>query len=313
VDEVLRALADPSRRFLLDRLNQRNGQTLRELCADLDMARQSVSKHLAVLEAANLVTTLWRGREKLHFLNPAPISEIAERWIDRYDQPRVHALADLKKVLEEPAVDKPAFVYTTYMNTTPKRLWQALTDPAFTQRYWGVTLDTEWSTGDIVVFTIDGVRVADPAQVVLESEPYRRLSYTWHGFTPEWAAKAGRSEKERARMAAEPRSRVAFDIEEVGPLVKLTVIHDGFEADGLVLQSISTGWPQVLSNLKTLLETGDVLPTGPATAWRWPRRRRRRTEAASNPEGRPGPTDFCSARSLAACACGSRSTTLGRT
>ena len=273
MDEVFRALGDPSRRALLDRLNERNGQTLRDLCAGLDMARQSVSKHLAVLESANLITTAWRGREKLHFLNPAPISEISERWIDHYDQQRVHALADLKKALEGPVVDKPAFVYTTYINTTPQRLWHALTDPAFTQRYWGVTFDTDWSTGETVVFTIDGVRIADPAQVVLESEPYRRLCYTWHSFTPEWAANGGHSEADRARMAGEPRSKVAFDIEQVGPLVKLTVIHDGFEADSLVLQSVSTGWPQVLSSLKTLLETGEILPTGSAV-------RTRKTERA---------------------------------
>src|ERR1700751_1772598 len=97
IDEVFKALADPSRRLLLDSLNTRNGQNLQELCAGLSMARQSVSKHLAVLEAANLVTTVWRGREKLHYLNAAPINEIAERWINRYEQGRVHALADLKR------------------------------------------------------------------------------------------------------------------------------------------------------------------------------------------------------------------------
>src|SRR6201997_1771657 len=100
MDEVFRALADASRRRLLDSLNSRNGQTLRELCAGLDMARQSVSKHLAVLEEATLVTTVRRGREKLHYLNAAPISDIAERWISRYDAGRVTALADLKKALE---------------------------------------------------------------------------------------------------------------------------------------------------------------------------------------------------------------------
>src|ERR1700746_1397378 len=89
MDEVFRALADPGRRQLLDSLNARNGQTLRELCADMGMARQSVSKHLAVLERANLVSTVWRGREKLHYLNPAPINDISERWIDRYEQRRV--------------------------------------------------------------------------------------------------------------------------------------------------------------------------------------------------------------------------------
>src|SRR5215216_1566547 len=120
IDAVFKALADPSRRQLLDSLNSRNGQTLRELCAGLHMTRQSVSKHLAVLEAANLVTTVRRGREKLHYLNAAPINEIGERWITRYDQARVHALADLKRALEEDTtVDKPSFVYTTYIRTTP--------------------------------------------------------------------------------------------------------------------------------------------------------------------------------------------------
>src|SRR5437870_2679194 len=117
MDDVFRALADPHRRQLLDRLNARNGQMLRELCADLDMTRQAVSKHLAVLEAALLVTSVRRGREKLHYLNPAPIHEIADRWIHRYDRARVEALADLKRALEDTAMDttdKPEFVYTTY-------------------------------------------------------------------------------------------------------------------------------------------------------------------------------------------------------
>src|ERR1700722_19959663 len=96
VDEAFRALADPSRRRLLDSLNGRNGQSLKQLCGELAMARQSVSKHLAVLEAANLVTTVWRGREKFHYLNVEPINAIAERWINRYHRERVKALADLK-------------------------------------------------------------------------------------------------------------------------------------------------------------------------------------------------------------------------
>src|ERR1700682_2508705 len=102
MDEVVRALADPSRRLLLDSLNTRSGQNLHELCAGLSMARQSVSKHLAVLEAANLVTTVWRGREKLHYLNAVPINAIAERWINQYDRQHVRPLADLKTALEEP-------------------------------------------------------------------------------------------------------------------------------------------------------------------------------------------------------------------
>ena len=100
MDEVFRALADPSRRKLLDELYKSNGQTLNELCEDLDMTRQAVTKHLALLEAANLVATVWRGREKLHYLNPAPLHEIYERWISKYERRRLQALSDLKKRLE---------------------------------------------------------------------------------------------------------------------------------------------------------------------------------------------------------------------
>jgi DNA-binding transcriptional ArsR family regulator len=100
MDAVFRALADRSRRRLLDRLRARNGQSLNELCEGLDMTRQAVTKHLAILEAANLVATAKRGREKLHFLNPIPINEIAERWIGKYERGRVRALAELKKTLE---------------------------------------------------------------------------------------------------------------------------------------------------------------------------------------------------------------------
>jgi DNA-binding transcriptional ArsR family regulator len=118
-DDVFKALADASRRELLDRLNARNGQTLQELCAGLDMARQSVSKHLAVLEAAGLVVIVWRGREKLHYLNPAPINDIAERWIKQYDRSRVRALADLKEALEETSWEQPSS--STAHTSKPRR------------------------------------------------------------------------------------------------------------------------------------------------------------------------------------------------
>ena len=264
MDEVFRALSDPSRRRLLDRLNRRGGQTLRELCAGLDMARQSVSKHLAILEDAGLVTTVRRGREKLHYLNAAPISEIAERWISRYDQQRVDALSDLKKALEGTAMSRPEFVYTTYIRTTPEQLWHGLTDPAFTRRYWGLAWESDWTPGSAVTLRLDknDVAIADPAQVVLESAPYRRLSYTWHSFTPEWAAAYDVSDNHLAKVAAEPRSKVTFDIEPLGDYVRLTVVHDGFEPGSAVLPGITQGWPLVISSLKTLLETGDVLPAG---------------------------------------------------
>jgi DNA-binding transcriptional ArsR family regulator/uncharacterized protein YndB with AHSA1/START domain len=263
MDEVFKALADPSRRELLDSLNRRNGQTLRELCAGLDMARQSVSKHLAVLEAANLVTTVWRGREKLHYLNAQPISAIADRWISRYDQARVRALADLKTALEENQMDKPEFVYATYISTTPERLWQALTEPAFTQRYWSTTFITDWAPGSAMTWDNHGVEITDAEQVVVESDPFRRLSYTWHTFTPELAKRFDWDEEFRAKIASEPRSKVTFDIEPAGEgVVKLTVVHDGFGPGSTVAEMISGGWPAVVASLKTLLETGDPLPMG---------------------------------------------------
>ena len=101
MDAVFKALADPSRRQLLDRLHQCNGQTLTGLCTHLDMTRQAVTKHLRWLERANLVATVWHGREKLHYLNPVPLHEIYERWIGKYERPRLQAFSDLKKSLEE--------------------------------------------------------------------------------------------------------------------------------------------------------------------------------------------------------------------
>ena len=258
MDVVFRALADPGRRRLLDSLNVRSGQTLRELCAEMDMARQSVSKHLAVLQEANLVTTVWRGREKLHYLNAAPITEISDRWINRYEQPRVDALTDLKHALENPSMEKPSFVYTTYIHTTPERLWEALTSSAFTERYWSAAFETDWAPGSEMVWNLFGVRVANPEQVVLESDPPRRLSYTWHTFTPELARAAEVSEDLFAAAAGEPRSKVTFELEPAGAAVKLTVVHDGFPAHSTAAGLVTNGWPRVLSRLKTLLETGDT-------------------------------------------------------
>jgi uncharacterized protein YndB with AHSA1/START domain/DNA-binding transcriptional ArsR family regulator len=261
LDDVFRALADPSRRRLLDSLNAENGQTLRELCSGLDMARQSVSKHLAVLEAAGLVTTIRRGREKLHYLNAAPINEIGQRWITHYERDRVHALADLKRALEENSpMEKPTFVYTTYIRTTPDRLWQALTDPAFTERYWGATFATDWREGSPMTWHMLGHTFESPEQVVLESDPPRRLSYSWHTFTPELVESLNLGDDAGARLAAESRSKVTFDLEPVGDVVKLTVVHDGFDEGSTAAAMVSLGWPRILSDLKTLLETGETMP-----------------------------------------------------
>lgn len=255
MDEVFKALADPSRRLLLDTLNRRGGQTLRELCTQLAMARQSVSKHLAVLEAAGLVVTAWRGREKLHHLNAAPIDAISQRWISQYSRERVAALADLKTVLEQSPMGATEFAYTSYIRTTPERLWQALTDPAFTRRYWGVTFTTDWTVGSTITWEQEGVTITDPEQVVLESEPHRRLAYTWHTFTPEFAAHFGLSDDVLARAGR--RSKVTFEIEpveEAAEMVKLTVLHNDFDEGSPIIEMVSQGWPRLLSDLKTLLE-----------------------------------------------------------
>ena len=181
-DPVFRALADRSRRLLLDRLNERSGQTLRELCEGLDMARQSVSKHLDILESAELVATVRRGREKLHYLNPAPIADIGERWIRRYDAGRVDALAVLKRSLEETSMERPSFVYKTYVRTTPQTLWRGLTEPEFTKRYWGTELISDWQVGSTITWVTRDVTIVDAEQVVLEvgSLPAARLHLAHH-------------------------------------------------------------------------------------------------------------------------------------
>jgi DNA-binding transcriptional ArsR family regulator/uncharacterized protein YndB with AHSA1/START domain len=256
MDEIFKALADPSRRRLLDSLNARNGQTLRELCAGLSMARQSVSKHLAVLEAANLVTTAWRGREKLHYLNAVPINAIADRWINQYDRARAQSLADLKTALESESVSETnEYVYTTYIRTTPERLWQAITDPAFSRQYMGHGIDSDWKKGSTYAWVEAGVRIEHPDQVILESDPFRRLAFTFHTFVPEIKAIApSLTDETIASLASERRSRVSFDIEQDGDQVKLTVVHDEFGPDSLVRQMVSEGWPRKLADLKTGLE-----------------------------------------------------------
>ena len=164
-----------------------------------------------------------------------------------------------------------ACTYTTYVRASPERVWRGLTDPALTMRYWrhdvagGKSFPSDWkkgSTWDLAHPDV-GIVVHDPEQVILESDPSRRLAYTWHTFTPEWAAAVGLAEETAAAWRAEPRSKVAFDIEEAGPgVVRLTVVHDGFMPGSAVLPAISEGWPAVLSSLKTLLETGAALHEG---------------------------------------------------
>lgn len=171
--------------------------------------------------------------------------------------------------MEELADARTRFTYTVYVKAVPERVWQGLTDPEMTERYWRhemagpKTFRSDWtkgSTWDLEHRRV-GLVVSDPEQVVLEADPPRRLSYTWHSFTPEWAAQVGMDEATARRWRAEPRSKVAVDIEDVGTgVVKVTVAHGGFPPGSEVLQAVSEGWPAVLSSLKTLLEMGAALP-----------------------------------------------------
>ncbi|KUL63457.1 MULTISPECIES: ArsR/SmtB family transcription factor [unclassified Streptomyces] len=259
MDEVFKALAHASRRRLLDRLNERSGQSLLELCAGLDMTRQAVSKHLAVLEGADLVTVVRRGRERLHYLNPVPIHEMSDRWIGPYERGRMAALGNLKQALEGTAMSKPEYVYTIYIHTTPDKLWEGLTSPEFLKQYHGGWApSSDWQVGSKVLWPVEeNGEPQDLGQVVTEAEPGKRLAYTWHTLQPMHQEMFGMSDAEFAEAAKE-RSKVSFAIEpaeepEMG--VKLTITHDGFaSADSKMLEGVSGGWTMMMSELKTILE-----------------------------------------------------------
>ena len=250
MDGVFKALGDRSRRVLLDTLHERSGQTLGELCLHLDMARQSATQHVEILEAANLISSVRRGRQKVHYLNPVPLHEIQERWIDKFERPRLRALSSVKRRAEESAMTtKPEFVYVTYIEATPERVWEALTDADLTAAYWGHSNVSDWKVGSPWEHRrTDGSGVADVVGTVLESSPPRRLVVTFASASAEAEGK-------------DP-TVVAFDIEAHEQIVRLTVTQDNF-ADEADHEASAAGWPAVFANLKSLLETGHVLPQAP--------------------------------------------------
>ncbi len=246
MDEVFRALADPSRRTLLDALFERDGQTLSALEARLPMTRFGVMKHLKVLEGASLVTTKRRGREKLHFLNPVPIRLVHDRWVSKYAAPWAAALSDLKQDIEteENAMEK---VFEIYIKTTPERLWEAIVDPEMRQKYnFGVGVDSDWTPGSRYesVHPQAGIAIAEGEN--LEVEPPRRLVQS---FTALWGD----------QVKAEGTSRVTWEIEPVGSSCRLRVTHDRLREGAN--DELYGGWPMILSGLKTLLESGELLDT----------------------------------------------------
>jgi uncharacterized protein YndB with AHSA1/START domain/DNA-binding transcriptional ArsR family regulator len=244
MDEVFRALADPTRRSLLDELFKDDGQTLTSLEQRLPMTRFGVMKHLKVLEEARLVTTKRRGREKLHFLNPVPIRLVHDRWVSKYAEPWAATLSELKHRLEDKTMEK---VFEIYIKTTPERLWEAITDSEMRQKYnFGVGVESDWSPGS----RYKGVHPQASAALAegenLEVDPPRRLVQS---FTALWSDDVKR----------EGTSRVTWEIEAVEDSCRLTVTHDQMREDANA--EIYGGWPQILSGLKTLLETGESLTT----------------------------------------------------
>jgi uncharacterized protein YndB with AHSA1/START domain len=250
-DEVFKALSDPSRRTLLDALFKRDGQTLSELCQHLAMTRYGVMKHLAVLEDAGLITTEKVGREKHHYLNAVPIQQVYERWVSKYARPWARSLTGLKHILEEQTLDDK-HVMQIYIQTTPERLWQALTESDLTKEYYfGSEIEADWQEGG-------HYRYPNPAGgtyvegEVLEIDPPRRLVMS---FKPVWWQN-GEEEP--------PVSTVTWEIEPAGPACKLTLTHEGLDLASPGAQGLIGGWTQIISALKTLLETGQPLEVGAA-------------------------------------------------
>lgn len=251
MDDVFHALADPNRRKLLDALAAQDGQTTGQLETVLpEMTRFGVIKHLKVLEEASLIATRRSGRFKFHYLNRVPIQELADRWLSRFTRPWTEAIVDLKHALEgEPPMTqlKPQHVYVTYIRTTPEKLWQALTDKVLTQQYYALhsSVKSTWTTGDKISYETPDGHVFIEGEI-LECVPYKRLV---HSFRGSW-------EPEIAQDAA---SQVSYEIEGLGELCKLTVLHDKFDGETATYRNVGGGWPMILSGLKTLLETGTAI------------------------------------------------------
>ena len=240
---MFRALADPTRRALLDELFKEDGQTLGALEARFPMTRFGVMKHLKQLEEAGLVVTRRQGREKLHFLNPVPIRLVHDRWVSKFAEPWVAGMSDIKQRLEQ-TMEK---MFEIYIKTTPERLWDAITDPEIRAKYnFGATVDSEWKPGSkLVMAARNGALVLGEGEVV-EADPLRRLVHTMVAYFSDEAR-------------AEGTSRVAWDIAAVGDSCRLTITHDQMREGAC--EQLYGGWPMILSGLKTWLETGELLTT----------------------------------------------------
>lgn len=250
MDDVFKALADATRRSLLDELFRQDGQTLGMLESRLPMTRFGVMKHLKVLEEARLVVSRRQGREKLHFLNVVPIRLIHDRWVSKYAEPWVATLSDLKQELEE-TMEK---VFEIYIKTTPERLWEAITNPEMRRKYsFGLRVNSDWTPGSRYEGRSGEATTAgfEPQSTILEGENLevdapRRLVQSFRAL---WSDD----------VKGDGTSRVTWEIEAVGDSCRLTVIHDQLRENAN--PELYGGWPMILSGLKTLLETGELLTT----------------------------------------------------
>jgi uncharacterized protein YndB with AHSA1/START domain/DNA-binding transcriptional ArsR family regulator len=247
MDEVFRALSDPTRRSLLDELFKEDGQTLGALKARLPMTRFGVMKHLKVLEQAGLVVSKRRGREKLHFLNPVPIRLVHDRWVSKYAEAWAAGLSDLKHKLEK-TMEK---VFEIYIKTTPERLWHAITDTETRRKYnFGAVVTSDWANGSRYEGRGNGNLIFDGEN--LEVDPPRRLVQNFRALWGE-------------DVKGEGTSRVTWEIQPVGDSCRLTVTHDHLRVGAN--SQLYGGWPMVLSGLKTLLESGEMLTTPGSLRW----------------------------------------------
>jgi uncharacterized protein YndB with AHSA1/START domain len=241
VDAVFRALADPTRRNLLDELFREDGQTLGALEARFEITRFGVMKHLKVLEEAGLVVTKRRGREKLHFLNPVPIRLVHDRWVSKYAEPWAATLSGLKSSLETP-MEK---VFEIYIKTTPERLWEAITDPETRSKYqFGARVTSDFTPGSRFEMKAGDFALGEGEN--LEVDPPHRLVQSMLALWGEDVKREG-------------TSRITWDIEPVGDSCRLTVTHDQMREGAN--DQLYGGWPMILSGLKTWLETGELLTT----------------------------------------------------
>jgi DNA-binding transcriptional ArsR family regulator/uncharacterized protein YndB with AHSA1/START domain len=244
MDAIFKALADPTRRDLLDRLRQRDGQTLTELESVLNMTRFGVMKHLDVLETANLVITRKVGRFKYHYLNTAPVQELVDRWIEPITrQPMTRAVLDLKSTLEGDttmAQAKPDFMLETFIRTSPEKLWEAITKGDLSKHYYiaGASIRGTIASGEAYEYLTSDGKVMLSGDII-EATPHTRLEMT---FVPGWGSKAP--------------SRNVYEIAAHGELSKLTISHYGLHAGQ---EGVREGWAKIAASLKSFLETGKAL------------------------------------------------------